>query len=217
MKQICQNVNWKRFIRIFAVLAMAESCLLLAGCTSAWIGAVSGLLPGILGVVDAVVAFVGSLEGKTVSPATYSTIQKWQQNIATEIANAQTIIASIKQQATAGLLTQFQTAMQAVVQQFNSILSGVDVTDSATVAKLTQFLALGVAAVQAVLALVPMAAAKLAAHASDEEMQHYDKLAAKSTENAVKVMKETYADIVSEHTASADVNAALDALPKKLA
>jgi hypothetical protein len=205
------------FWRVFATLCIIETCFFLTGCTSAWLTAVSGLLPGILSIVNAIVSFVAALENKTVSSATYATIQKWAQNVQTEIANAQTILASIKQAATSGLLAQFQAAMQAITTSFNSILAGVDITDSSTVAKLTQFLALGVAAVNAVLALIPMAIAKLEAKASDEELKHYDGVAAKATTNAVKLMKETYVAIIDEPTTNADVNAALATLPKTLA
>lgn len=208
--------NSKVFWRVFAILTIIETCFLLSGCTSAWLSAVSGLLPAISAVVNAVVAFVAALEGKTVSASFLATIQKWQQNIASEISNAQTIIASLQQSASTSLISQFQTVMQSVLTQFTSILSGVDITDSATVAKLTQFVGLGVAAVNAVLALLPLALSKLESKAPEAELKHYDSLGAAATKNAVKVMKETYAAIRSEHTSNADVNAALDALPSQI-
>ena len=205
--------NAPKFWRLFALLTLIELCCFLVGCTSTWLSAVSGLLPSIVAVVNAIVAFVAALQGKTVSSAAYAAIQKWQQNIAQEIANAQSIIAAIQQNASSTLIAQFQAAMQAIEQNFNSILSGIDVTDSATVAKLTQFLSLGIAAVNAVLALIPMMLSKIAANAPLEELKHYDKLGAQTTVNAVKVMKETYTAIVEEPTDSMDVNAALATLP----
>jgi hypothetical protein len=208
--------NRSIFFRVFAVLTIFEVCLLLTACTGAWLTTVSGMLPSILAIVNAIVAFAAGLQSKTVSSATYSAIQKWQQNVATEIAAAQAILAAIKQNATAGLIGDFQAAMQAIVAQFNNILSGLDITDTATVAKLTQFLSLGVAAISAVLALIPMALAKVQAKASKEELKHYDALAAKTTTSAINVMKETYVAIIDEHTANADVNASLDALPRTI-
>ena len=207
-----RNVFWK----VFLTLSVLEACLFLTGCTAAWITAVSAMLPSILAVANAIVAFAASLQGKTVSASTYSTLQKWETDLATEIAAVQAIVAQIKASATTTLIGQFQTAMQAVSQQFNSILTGLNVTDSATVAKFTQFLSLGIAAVSAVLALVPMALAKLQAKPSKQELAHYDKLAAKVTKQAETAMKEAYVAIVTEHTANADVNSALDALPRTI-
>lgn len=207
------RVNWKRFAFVFAVLTALTFC---AACTSAWLSAVSGLLPGIVAVVNAVLAFVTALEGKTVSADVTAAIQKWQANVAAEIQNAQSIIAAYQQNASTGLLSQFQAVMQAIINDLNSILSGLAITDSATVAKITQFVALAVAAANAVLALIPMAIQKLQSGASAEELKHYDKLGATAVGNAVKTMKETYVAIVQEKTTNNDVNTALDALPPSI-
>ena len=208
--------NQKVFWRVFLLLCLVESCLFLAGCTAAWLNVVSGLLPSIAAVVNAIVAFAAALQGKTVSSATYAAIQKWQQNVATEIANAEAILASLKQSATTTLIGEFQAVMQSVLQQFTSILSGVDVTDASTLAKLTQFVGLAVAAINAVLALIPLVVAKLASNPSVAELKHYDKLAAKATKATLDTLKETYVAIVDEHTVNTDVNAALDALPRSI-
>jgi hypothetical protein len=206
------NVFWK----VFALLMLLEVCLFSTGCTAAWITAVNALLPSLGAVVAAVLSFIAALQGKTVSAATYAAIQKWQGNLTTSITDVEAIVASIKKSATTALLAQFQAAMQAVLQQFNSLLGTVDITDSATIAKLTQFLALGVAAINAILALIPMAIAKLKAKASAEELKLYDNLSASAIKSAESTMRETYVAIVMEHTANADVNAALDALPRSI-
>lgn len=208
--------NTKVFWRVFLVLTIFESCLLLAGCTAAWLSAINGMLPSIAAVVNAIVAFVVALQGKTVSAEVAAAIKKWQGNVASEIANAQAIIAEIQKNSSAGLIAQFQAAMQAVLSEFNSILAGVAITDSATVAKLTQFVGLGIAAINAVLALIPMALHKLETDAPVSELKHYDKLAASSVKNADHVLKETYEAIIAQKTDNADVNAALDSLPHSI-
>lgn len=208
--------NGKVFCRVFAILCLLESFLFLAGCTGAWLTAVSSLLPSIGAVVNAIVAFVAALQGKTVSAAFSAAVTKWQANVAAEIANAESIINSLKQSTSTALVAQFQTVMQSVLKQFSSILAGVDITDSATVAKLTQFVGLGIAAINAVLALLPLAITKLEAKAPKQELEHYDKLAATATAQAVTTMKETYVAIIDEHTANVDVNSALDALPRSI-
>lgn len=204
-------VNWKRFLFVYSVLMAVTLC---TGCTAAWLSAVSGLLPSIAAVVNAILAFATALEGKTVSADVTAAIQKWQQNIASEIAAAQAIIAQVQANATSSLLAQFQAAMQGIVSQLNSILTGVDITDSSTVAKITQLVGLAVAAANAVLALVPVAISKL--NAPPAELEAYDKLGTNAVNNAVKTMKETYVAIVEEYTPNTDVNAALDALPRSI-
>jgi hypothetical protein len=204
------------FWRVFTLLTILEACFLLTGCTAAWLGAISTLLPTIGAVVNAIVAFVAALEGKTVSASTLAAVQKWETNVMTEINAAEALIAAAKQSAGPSIIAEIQAAMQSILSQFNSILSGVDVTDSSTIAKLTQFVALGVAAINAVLSLIPMALAKIKAGAPEDELRQYDRLGADAVKNATKTMRETYAAIRSEHTPSADVNAALDSLPKSI-
>jgi hypothetical protein len=210
------KINRTRFWRIFALLTIIEACFLLSGCTAAWLNTVSGMLPSIAALANIILSFVSALEGKTVSADIVAAIQKWQQNIASLIASAQQIIADLKANMSTTLISQLQTVMQSIVTQFNSILTAVNIVDPATVAKFTQFLALGVAAVNAVLALIPMAISKLESHASEEELKHYDKLAADHTKLALSTMKETYVAIRAEHTVNVDVNTALDLLPAQL-
>ena len=64
--------------------------------------------------------------------------------------------------------------------------------------------------------LIPMAIQKIDKGASTEELRSYDKLSASAINNAEKTMKETYAAIVTTYTPSADVNTALDGLPRSI-
>jgi hypothetical protein len=75
---------------------------------------------------------------------------------------------------------------------------------------------LGIAAINAVLAFIPMVVAKLNANAPKAELAHYDAVAASVTKMTLKGVKDTYVGIQSEHTENVDVNAALDALPKSI-
>lgn len=216
--KLSRYFNTQRFLRTFLLLnILTVFCLYLAGCTSAWLSSVSAMLPAISAVVSAIVSFVSALEGKTVSAQFVAAVQKWQQNIATEIANAQGIITALQQNTSTTLISQFQAVMNAISSEFQSILNAADVTDTATVAKLTQFLGLGIAAINAVLALIPAVLSTLnkPAHTS-EELASFDRLGAKATNDGLKTMKETYTAIKDEHTTNADVNAALYALPGQI-
>lgn len=212
--------NAQTFWRVFALLSMLELLLFATGCTSTWITAVSGLLPAISAIVNAVVAFIAQLEGKTVSADVYAAIEKWQANIASELSNVSTILADIQKAATSGLIAQLQGGMQVVLTEFNSILSGLDITDSDTVAKLTQFVSLGIAAVNAVLALIPAITAVMAkveaGSLPKSVLAKADAIGGSLVKVTLNTVKETYATILSSYTDNAEVNAALDTLPRSI-
>jgi hypothetical protein len=208
--------NTRRFWQVFFTLAAVELLLFTTACTAAWITAINGLLPSIAALVTSVLSFVSALEGKTVSAAMVSTIQKWQENVATEIKNAEAILAAYNQSEGSSYLRQLQTVMQAVLTQFQGILQGIDITDSATVSKLTQFVGLGIAAINAVISLIPIAVRKLDSVTPIGELRAYDKFAATVTVKSAQVVRETYASIVEEPTESDDVNAALNSLPRSI-
>jgi len=205
------NVNWRKFGFIYMILLIVT---LAGGCSAAWLTAVNGMLPAILAAVEAAVSFVAALEGKTVPVGLTAKFQQWEQNVASLIATAQQIVTQIKSNSTATLLQQFQGVVQSLVGSLGTILADLNVTDNATVAKITGFVQLAVAAASAILALIPMAISKLGAPAA--ELKHYDAMGASAVTNAVKVMKETYVAIVTTPTENADVNAALKELPQSI-
>jgi len=205
--------NWRKFAAVYFILTVA---VMLGGCTAAWLTAVSGMLPGILAVVNAVVSFVAALEGKTVPAGLTAAFQKWESNIASEIANVQSLINDLKQSSSTTILGQIQAVMQGIATNLNSILSGLSITDSSTVSKITQLVGLAIAAANAIIALIPLAINRLNSGADEHELQAADKLATSAVNQSLTVMKETYVAIVTEHTTNAEVNAALDILPRTI-
>lgn len=205
------KLNFRKFFFLLLILNIA---VFAGGCTAAWLTAVSGLLPGILAAVNAVVAFVAALEGKTVPAGLAAKFQQWETNIANLVSQAQAIVAQIQQNATATVLQQFQGVMSAITSNLGSILTDLNVTDSSTVAKITGFVQLAIAAASAVLSLIPMAISKLGA--PQAELRHYDAMGASAVNGAVKVMKETYHAIVTTPTENEEVNAALTTLPQSI-
>lgn len=205
--------NWRKFFTIFGLL---QVMFWFAGCSAAWLGAVSGLLPALESVVSAAIAFVLALEGKTVPASVSAAIQKIGADIQAQIANVQTLIADYKNAASTGLLSQIQAVFQGIIDNLGSILTAFQVSDTATVSKLTQLVGLAVAAAQAIVALIPMVINKMASGASHAELEADDKLAAVSVGNFQKGLKEGYVHVVTEPTANADVNAALDSLPRSI-
>lgn len=207
------KLNIRKFMQYYAVFLIMLFC---AGCSAAWLGAVSALLPALEAAVGAAISFVLALEGKTVPPAVAAAIKKIGDDIATEISNVQALIAAYKSSASTGLLSQIQAVFNAIGANLASILTGLNVTDSSTVSKITQLVALATAAVQAILALVPMVIVKLESGASPEELGREDKIASAAVQVTTKTLKETYVSIVSEYTENPDVNAALDSLPRSI-
>lgn len=207
------KINCKKFVFVFALL---ETCLILAGCSAAWLGAVGALLPTLETLVSAAIAFVMALEGKTVPASVTAKIQQIGQDIAAEITNVQQLITVYKNAASTGTLSQIQAVFQAIVANLGNILSAFQVTDSATVGKFTQLVGLAVAAAQAILALIPLVIGKLASNAPKAELEAEDKLAASSVNNVTSGLKTAYVQVISEKTASADVNTALATLPRSL-
>jgi len=205
--------NFRKFLLCFAIL---QAVVFVGGCSATWLTAVGALLPALEAAVAAAISFVVALEGKTVPPAVSAAIQKIGADIKAQIANAQTLIADYQKAATTGLLSQIQAVFQGVVDNLASILSAFNVTDSASISKFTQLVGLCVAAAQAVLAMIPLVAAKLALPATQSQLEHEDKVAASTIQLTNKTMQETYRIIVSEDTPSAIVNEALATLPKTI-
>lgn len=207
------RINWRRFWTVFGLLQVA---LFVCGCTAAWLGAVSALLPSLEAAVSAVIALVMGLEGKTVPVSTSAAIQKIGSDIAAEITQVQTLIADFKASASTGLLSQIQAVLQGILTNLADILSGANVVDSATVSKITALVGLAVAAAQAIIGLVPLVAKAMTSGASDAVLEAQDKEAAAHIGNVHKGLQEAYSVIRNTPTESADVNTALESLPAQL-
>jgi hypothetical protein len=219
------KVNWRKF---WIVLGLLEVVVLLMGCSASWLGAVSALLPALEAAVNAAIAFVVALEGKTVPASLTAAVEKIGSDIASQIANVQALLADFKNAAVAtqnSLLGQIEALFQGILTNLQSILAGFNITDTATVSKLTQLVGLAVAAAQAIIAFIPLVQTKLAQLAAqpgitreqqDEALRAEDKFATKQINSIHNGLKEGYVDIVTGVTTSTDVNTALAALPQQL-
>jgi hypothetical protein len=207
------KVNWKRFLLVFAILQLA---LFGAGCTASWITAANALVAPLSAAISALFSFIAALENKTVPASVNTAIQKIGADVQVQLANLKTLLSTAASNASAGILSEIQAVINGIVSNLNSILTGFSITDSATIAKITQFVGLGVTALQAILALVPLFGSELAGKLSPLAAELADKHAAAALNVASTTLQETYAAIVAEYTTEAAVNAALDTLPRKL-
>lgn len=211
------KVNWRKFWRTFGLLyVVALIATTVSGCAGI-LATISGLLPALEAAIMAAVSFVSALEGKTV-PATLSgTVKQWGNNVAGLIANIQSIIAAAAGQATAGVIAQIQAVMQQIQSSISSILAEFNVTDGATVSKFTSLLGLGVALVQTILGLYPVAMALVSrSGVSDEQLKAEAQEADTHVKNAHKSVQDAYKVIRDTPSSNADVNSALSALPTAL-
>ena len=205
------KLNWKKFALTFLLF---NAVLFISGCSASWIGAIQALMPAIQAAIAAAFSFIAALEGKTIPASVTAAIAKIEADVTLSLQNAQTLLASITATPGATVLQQIEAIFQAVITNLNSILAGLSVTDQSTIAKVTQLIGLGVAAVEAVLALIPLA--MKATTLSDVEQLHADKATTTSIKNTHKVLQSTYHTVVTTPTDSVDVNTALAALPQTL-
>jgi len=204
------KLNWKKFALVFL---LCNAVLFISGCGS-WVGAIQALMPAISAAISAIFSFIAALEGKTIPASVQAFVQKLEADITTELQNVATILSTISTNASATVLQQVEAVFQAIVANLGSILSGLNVSDSSTIAKITSLVGLAVAAVEAVLGLIPLA--MKAEALSIAEKLHADKAATTSIKNTHKVLQQTYHEVVTSPTDSVEVNTALAALPQTL-
>ena len=210
------KINKKRFLRTFIVLFLLFNVgLIMGGCTAAWIGAINALLPALSAAVSAILSFVFSLEGKTVPASVTASIQKIVTDIQTQLSNLQTLISQVQSGGTT-VLGQIEAGFNGVLADLSSILSGLNITDSSTLQKITELVGLAVAAVQAILAIIPIALKKVVESPSNEQLEALDKATATNLKGTHKAMQQAYHAVVTTPTVSLDVNTALEALPQSL-
>jgi hypothetical protein len=210
------NINLKRFALVFL---LCNAVLFISGCSVSWIGAIKSLMPAIQLAISAVFSFIASLEGKTIPVSVTAAIAKIEADVTASLQNVQTILAAITSNPDATTLQKIEAVFQAIVSSMNSILAGLSITDSSTVGKITSLIGLAIAAVEAVLGLIPLA--MKANTLSTTEQVHADKAATVSIKNTHKVLQQSYHAVVSNEdgktpTQSAEVNLALAALPQTL-
>lgn len=206
-------LSWRRFAFLFA---MCQVALFLVGCSAAWIGALQGMIPTISGIVSAVVSFIAALEGKTVSASFNAAVQKWSANISDLLSQLSTLVKSAASSTTSTLISQIQAVMAQLSTQLSSILQDTGVTDPSTVAKLEEFVQLAIAAVNAILAIIPVALARMKAGAPLHELEVVDQQAKDNINAEHSLVKRTYHSIVTTQTTRVEVNAALAALPQNV-
>lgn len=211
----------RRKYRTFTRLALVFTGLVfLVGCQAAWLSAVSAMLPSIETLVTSIIAFAAGLEGKTVSAATLAAISKIGADVKGQIGTAQTLIASYQTDNNPTTLGKISDIFTAAVASLGTILANLNITDLATTSKITQLVGLGVAAIQAVLGLIPLVHTTMAKYqskqVSDDDVKHADTQAAAVVNLHNNQLKNSYRIIITTPSGNSDVDAVLHTVPAHL-
>lgn len=202
----------KLFLRaMFTLLPILCLVVFSTGCNT--LSTISAMLPALTTLVENVVAFIVGLKGGEVSASVVSAIQGYANDIATEITNVQAIIAAATSSNNTTTIQKLQAAFGAIMTQLSSILSGANITDSATVTTLQSLVGLAVASVQTILGIIaslaPAAAAYDAKQISVEDAETADQHASDKLKAEHNLMKHVFSVIVKTPTSNPDVNASL--------
>jgi len=154
--------NNHTFVRVGLALVLCMT-ILLAGCSTAWIGEAEQVVAALIPAVANIVTLVAALQGKSVSAADMQTIQKAGTQAGADLQLVQSLIAAYqKADATAqpGILNQIQTAIGAVDASLQGLLPALHIQDATTQSKITAVVGIVLAEVQSLAAIVPLVSAK---------------------------------------------------------
>jgi hypothetical protein len=197
------KLNWKRFAVMFVLLNIP---FLLGGC--GWVSAANALWPAITTAVTAIFSFLTNLS------ISNPTLLKIQQDVEAALTEGKTILAELAQDTSTTVVAKFENVLNAIVQSLDQILTGVGVTDPTKLSTLEKLIALGVAALQAVLGILPLASK--VGSLNDLELAHADKAASTSLKLTHQVLQHSYHALVSTSTGDIATDEALAALPQQL-
>jgi hypothetical protein len=169
----------KRFLALWAVLTVV---MYLSGCVANWASEASSII-GVL--IPAIGALLATLTQIGVPEETVTAFQQWSKTSQTSLSDVQALIASYntaEASAQPGIIGQIDSSLSAVLNQFNSILATVKVSDPKTVQLWTSLATDFTQEVEALLNLVPVIKGQVTAH--DEVVSRLTKLkSAKSFKN----------------------------------
>lgn len=208
----------KKLNTILVLFSILWLVLFTSGCTAAWLSGLSALLPSILALATAIVNFLKGLNPSLVPDTVLANVQKIVGDIGTEITNAQDAIAAYTQSTATAVIGKLQSVFQSILSDLSSILSGLNITDSTTLAKVTALVGIAVAAVQAALGMIPLISSVTAnlSKYSEHDLKALDDQAKAHFDDFRKGLRQAYHVWVTTPTSNPDVNTVLGAMPQQL-
>jgi hypothetical protein len=169
----------KFFTRFLMFYALFSLLLFAAGCTTTWISTATGILQALIPAISALLATLGTIG---VPAAVLTAFTTWSTKATQALTAVQALVASYntaEASAQPGILGEIDSALTATIDDFESILSTVNVTDSKTQALWTQLATDFSAEAKALLNLIPVAQGEVTEH--DEVVKRLNAL--KSAKN----------------------------------
>lgn len=198
MKKTAATAN----VLIVALLCMTA---MWTACSTAWIGEAEQIVAALIPATANLMALVAALQGKSISSTDSQTIQQAGAEAGTDLQLMQSLIAQYQKADAAaqpGLLTQIQTAINAVQTSLNSVLPSLHIKDTATQTKIAAVIGILLSEVDSIAAIVPL----VSAGASPGMMA----LAAKQTNRQPPLSAREFVDSYNATITAKTGNAGLD-------
>ncbi len=147
-----------RLVRGMGAVVLALT-VVLAGCSTAWIGEAQEIVAALIPAAANIVALVAALQGKGVSAADLATIQNAGSKAGADLQLIQSLITAYeKADATTkpGIMNQIQAALATVQNNLQNLLPALHIKDSATQTKITAVVGILISEVQSLAAVVPI-------------------------------------------------------------
>jgi hypothetical protein len=156
------NMQKRSGVARAAVAGVLCLTVVLAGCSTAWIGEAEQIVAALIPAAANLVALVAAFEGKTVSAADLQLIQNAGTQAGADLQIIQSLIAAYQKADAAtqpGILNQIESAITAVQTNLQGLLPALHIQDAATQAKIMAVVGILLSEVQSLAALVPLAKA----------------------------------------------------------
>lgn len=149
----------RHFVGRVGVAVVLMASLILAGCSTDWIGEAEQIVAALIPAASNIVALVAALQGKSVSAADLATIQNVGAQAGADLQLIESLIAAYQKAddaAKPGILNQIQSAIGAVEGNLQGLMPALHIKDAATQAKVTAVVGLVLAEVESLAAVVPL-------------------------------------------------------------
>ena len=133
--------------------------MILAGCSTGWIGEGEQIVAVLIPAATNIVGLVAALQGSSVSAGDLQLIQNAGTQAGADLQLIQSLIAAYQKadaETQPGILNQIQSAIGAVQAGIEALLPAMHIKDAATQAKITAVLGIVLSEVQSLAVIVPM-------------------------------------------------------------
>ena len=133
--------------------------MVLAGCSTAWIGEAEDIVAALTPAAGNVVALVAALQGKGVSTNDMQLIQNAGAQAGADLQLISSLITAYEKADAAaqpGILNQIESAIQAAQANLQGLLPALHIQDAATQAKVTAVIGIVLSEVESLAAVVPL-------------------------------------------------------------